>query len=571
MKKFIEENTILVLILIFCIGITIYGIIASQMTSPAYLGVDEELYVSMARSFFYDNNFSQDGQILSYKCVLYSIVISIAYAFGTSGNIVFFMRMIGVILMVSSIFPTYLIAKEVLKDKTKATACGIFSLILPGFALTLYLVQEVLCYPVFLWIAYLIYIKFEKDKNGIIDIVISTVFALIYFIKSYTVIFGISYYLTLLLIAIKNKQYKNIKKILLYGSIFVLIIAVLSVCIYAINDFQYGYNHYSGQIKSILPIDTSKIVAFIYGTFYYSTFFLLSMGILPILVPILNINKAEENDKKFILYLTITTILTILEISVIVFIPEERDKILPYKFCERYLAPFFIPYLLMFTKLDKKDLKPTKTLLIICSIVFLYIIVYFIKQGTIVSAIDAPAFFMIQMFRNGGITRKMFAITYTIIGILILFLWKMDKITNIKKTFMIICIIVLIICFPFNIYSHLLHSNVHFAGQLLKGDFIKISEYIGRDFDKVYILRWDSKLNTAVKLIYPYLFSDYITLYAYGDSVEIETGKEKIAIIVSEDFKGKIIGADKADTETNFAKVYTNAKENSKIKIIRYE
>lgn len=51
--KFIEKHTKLILILIFLLGIIIYGFIASKMTNTPYLNVDEELYISMARSFFF--------------------------------------------------------------------------------------------------------------------------------------------------------------------------------------------------------------------------------------------------------------------------------------------------------------------------------------------------------------------------------------------------------------------------------------------------------------------------------------------------------------------------------------
>ena len=79
--KFIEKHTKITIFLIFLLGIVIYGLIASKMTNTPYLEVDEELYVSMAKSFFFEHNFSKNYEILNYKCVIYSMVISIAYIF----------------------------------------------------------------------------------------------------------------------------------------------------------------------------------------------------------------------------------------------------------------------------------------------------------------------------------------------------------------------------------------------------------------------------------------------------------------------------------------------------------
>lgn len=84
MKDFLEKNSKVVLIVIFIIGIIVYGFIASKMTSPAYLNVDEELYISMARTFFFDGNIAKNYQVLNYNCIIYSIIISIAYFFGNS-------------------------------------------------------------------------------------------------------------------------------------------------------------------------------------------------------------------------------------------------------------------------------------------------------------------------------------------------------------------------------------------------------------------------------------------------------------------------------------------------------
>ena len=84
MKDFLEKNSKIVLIAIFVLGVIIYGFLASKMTSPTYLDVDEELYISMARTFFFDGNIAKNYEILDYNCIIYSIIISIAYFFGNS-------------------------------------------------------------------------------------------------------------------------------------------------------------------------------------------------------------------------------------------------------------------------------------------------------------------------------------------------------------------------------------------------------------------------------------------------------------------------------------------------------
>ena len=226
--KFIEKNSKIFIIIIFLIGIIVYGFIASKMTNATYLGVDEELYVSMARSFFYDNNFSQEGEILNYNCVIYSIILSATYLIGNNAALTTIMRLIGVVFMISSVFPIYLLANEVLKNKKVALFMSACSLLIPEFTLAFYYVQEVICYPFFLWIVYLVYLKFTKEKTIAIDIIIPIMFAIIYFIKSYAIAFGIAYYITLGLIVVKEKRYKDIERIILS---FILFIITLIICL----------------------------------------------------------------------------------------------------------------------------------------------------------------------------------------------------------------------------------------------------------------------------------------------------------------------------------------------------
>ena len=119
-ESWLEKHTKLCLIILFIVGIILYGVIAKNMSMPLYVQNDEDLYVNMARSFFYEGNFSREYTIMNYSCVVYSIILSVAYFFYTPENILFIMRMIGVLLIVSSIFPAYLLGKKILNSKLKA-------------------------------------------------------------------------------------------------------------------------------------------------------------------------------------------------------------------------------------------------------------------------------------------------------------------------------------------------------------------------------------------------------------------------------------------------------------------
>lgn len=84
---------------LYILGVIGYAFFVSRFTIPVHLTVDEELYISMARSFHYQGHFSQGGTLLDYTCVLYSMLLSLAYYFAGPEDIMFFFRMIGTVVI----------------------------------------------------------------------------------------------------------------------------------------------------------------------------------------------------------------------------------------------------------------------------------------------------------------------------------------------------------------------------------------------------------------------------------------------------------------------------------------
>jgi len=445
------------------------------MTIAVYQDVDEELYISMAKTFFFDGKFAKNYEVLNYNCVIYSMIISLAYFFYSAKNILFIMRIIGILLMISSVFPIYLLSKEILKSKYKALLISAFSLLIPEFSLSFYLIQEVLCYPIFLWIAYLAYLKFTREKTKLIDILLILLLALIFFVKSYAIVFAAAYFGALCLIELKNKNYKRLGGTILQGVICLALIVFGIVLLKVINGD--GVNHYSGQIAGIFPLTMEKIIAFIYGIFFYGIFFTFCIGFLPMFTAIFGMKKYEEHDRKFILFLLLSTLFTILEVSAVVFIPEEAGKLYPFKFCFRYLAPLTAPYILMFLKCKKEDIKIDKKVIVLYIIMFAYLIWYYIGQGTKLASIDACMLFAMQKTSGDLFDGRWFRIyeigIFTLSAIGIIGAYKLNKIKDIKQAYIILSIIVLIILFPLHNYWHIHQANSNFARKYNKTRFCK--------------------------------------------------------------------------------------------------
>lgn len=488
--------------------------------------------------------------------------------------------------MLSSIFPIYLLSKEVLKDKKKALLISAVSLVIPEFTATIYLIQEVLCYPIFLWIAYLAYLKFTKERNKIVDIALIFLLALIFFVKSYAIVFAGAYFLTLCLIQLKKKNYKEIGKIILQG-ISCLSIIIIGIVLLRITNGE-GVNHYSSQISGIFPLTLEKITAFIYGIFFYALFFTFCLGFLPIFTATFGFKNYEEKDKNYIIFLLISTIFTILEVSAVVFIPEEAGKLYPYKFCYRYLAPLAVPFVIMFLKCKKEDIKIDKKVIIAYIIIFSYLIWYYIGQGTKLASIDAGLLFAIQKTGGDFFKTKKFGVAIItallLTTITVIALYKKNKIKNIKTSYITLTIVGLIILFPIQSYWHIYQANINFSGRRLKPDYVKVAEYIkemydteylNKEKDKVYIVKnFTQKSVMDLRNLYGFLNVDY-QLIDISEEVKIDIDGKKALLVIPKDYStyGLLETSGTLDNvyfrDTEYVNIYEISKGLGEVKEIR--
>ncbi len=559
-KNFLERHTKLCLILLFILCILIYGNIARRMTVPIYESNDEDLYVNMARSFFYNGNFSREYQVLNYSCIIYSVILSLAYFFYNPENILFIMRMIGVIAMASSIIPVYLLSKDILKSKIKALGISALMLIIPDMVSGAYLIQENFSYPIFLWIAYLVYNKFTKKENIKRDILIIIAFAILFFTKSYTIVIAFAYFICVFVKNLKDKNSKEIQKIFYQGIAFISLIFLGYFIIYIINNFQNGVNHYDRQIMSIFPLNISKIGYFLYGIVEYLVFSISAFGVLPVLIPLFNYKEYEKEDREFLKFVTLSMIFTVIEVSAIVYIPEETGNMFPGKICVRYLSIFAIPYILMFLKLEEKDIKISKWIYIITAMFALNLIIYYIKATPKITGIDAYLYLTIltlNMKLNGAGT-KLIVLMFGII-LVWLDLKREGKVVKKLGSFIVILITSLIIIMPFNLAQPLYLSNSVAQGTKKMPDYIKLANFLKRDYSKVYAYALEDYYFFGI------LSCDYKKYY---EEEELELEQANTAIIVRKDFGGKIEGAKKVDIGLETIDVYVSDETQEKVHII---
>ncbi len=123
-----------------------------RVVSP-WIMVDELVYSDMARSFADTGHFVLRGVHANYGFV-YPLLLSPAYKlFGPMTDVYQWARVINALVMCSVVFPTYLLARRVVRPGFALTA-ALFAIALPSTVYIGTLMTENAFYPIFMWLAY---------------------------------------------------------------------------------------------------------------------------------------------------------------------------------------------------------------------------------------------------------------------------------------------------------------------------------------------------------------------------------------------------------------------------------
>lgn len=519
------------IILIYILAVFFYGLYISFFSIPVHLGVDEELYISMAKSFHYEGIFSKNKEVLNYSCVLYSILLSVAYFFYSPENIMFNLRMIGVIVMLSSVFPIYFLSSSILGDEKKATRIVLLACIFPSMMNTAYCMQEVLSYPLFLWLCYVVYKEIEKDKMSCISIetVIVVILSIVcYFTKTYMIFLPISY---CLLVCLDSKKKMGIlipwKKIIFVLLEWIILYVVFERMILSINNNIEGVNHYSNQFSKLFPITLDTVISAISCMSLYFVALVFYWGILPIVLPIVHWKKYKFEDLEFLIFIISSFVILVVEIVISIVLTEEGNVVFPHKVLYRYFQVLEIPILVMFIKMFKEYRIP-KWIWSVYFVVLGYMGVYYIyigdNQNTAI--IDAPLFLLMEninryIFPHFNILACVFLILMVIcVGVISRFIKGVD----IKRGFVKLSLICIILFFIVNIFQLPLYTNIIAKGKMIEADAIKIANYYKENKEKyedVYIV--EPKSGGYEKAIYAYFPVEVCHLEA-AEMIEHEEG-----------------------------------------------
>lgn len=507
------------IIILFFLAVTIYGIIALFFTSTVHVEVDEELYVALAKSFHYKGRFEVSGNAVNYNCVLYSMLISLAYFFYSPDRILFLMRFIGILSMCSALFPIYLLAGKILEDAKISLAVSALTLILPYMFDSMYLLQEVLSYPLFLWTLYFLYRAFERlggYGSGRWMAAGALFSVLCFFTKTYLFLIPVTVNCCLFIWLLMKEEHKNILRnaLLIYDIVYLLGTVLLYFMIRGINGGIEGSNHYATQFSALFPVSVWTFVSGGICCIVYAALLFINMGVFPLGSLVFNRNKLRQDCRRFHDFCLLACILLILETVFLIVLTEEGVPTIPHKFLFRYFQVLFPPVLILFIlQIKEEDYLKSKAMWSLSGACFAISLCYFgyMRGNTGQSISDGHLYLTIENITKyilpyADIAAVVFA--GAVIAVLIRSICK-NKEGVVIKAFRF-GTVGIVLFWILNCVQLPVYTNIVADGKRIQNDSVKIAEYLNKtDCDLYYLAASKEDRNSYLRNFYGYVRQTY--------------------------------------------------------------
>lgn len=354
-----DKNLNSIVVSLFIIS-TIIRFYFSSIDKTILVYPDELVYLDVARSIINHGEILVHGTNNGLTQIIYPLMISPAMFFENTRNQILFASFLNCIYFSSTVFPAYLLSKQMINNNKNLLLILIIILVSPDFIMTTLFMAENVFYPACVWFFYMtyIYIKSERKVELVMSFICGLTAAVLFFIKSASIYITVSFccmFLYEIWASLRGKTInKDIKKILYKGILFVLgFLIVYGVFAYS---FGSGIGLYKGMIKSTFKLNSiSKILFFIYINFQYVFITLIAFFVFPIIIPLLNFDKYTDDQKKLLIFAITSLVIAIIEITYIISMTEDFGK-LSIRYHSRYFSPLFVVFLMFLFNIIEENI-----------------------------------------------------------------------------------------------------------------------------------------------------------------------------------------------------------------------
>lgn len=499
---------------------------------------DELRYMQIAKSIWHDHNFNIYGTTGDFSKILYSVFLAPFFAVSNSIRRIKLISVWNSVLISSSVFPAWLIARNITKDKFIVTSAVILTAFSSDMCYSMVFMSETLYLPMGLWLIYFMIKVFtiaDIKKKTVLSFLVGMYTYFLYLCKEIALAFVLSF---IMIEAVRFFVCKD-KKILIPCGAFVAGFALLFIIakFTVFSDTGSSYNQTSlSQIGS-----PYKFAYWIYTILYDGAYLAIAFLFFPLLYPLLKIDRrniAELRNKVYI-FTALSALITLGIITFTISVREDLGRI-DMRQHLRYYCPLFLPLLVVFLDILKNEgeTAPENRIFDCCRKIFVFMIpvvtVFILHSLFKGSAVDNTSLkFLLELmtdvfsdtvetanksiaksgsiiYMNAGMIIFKTAYILFIVSIFALIRFRRNKVA--LSLFLIVTISVQVL----NNYSTIkAFRNVTAISVTAQDEAYRLDNYL-KTTDGNILLVQDKKFDTRIRITDAYLSVDYCSTTADG-------------------------------------------------------
>ncbi len=305
--------------------------------------IDEFLYYSMGRSIATEGRLLYLGQPALYNYLVYPLFLSPVYLLFPAGvNYYRVIQVWNILIMSLSVFPLFALCREMLAERKKAFLVTAVCMLLPDFILGQFVLSEAVIYPLFYTLMYCAYKNLRSPRLRY-AVWIGVLGGLLYCAKPGAVVpAALALLLTAGKAAVKRSGRAGLSALAGAAGL-----AAVFFVFKLLSENAFGYR---GAFFSVYDTQLNKYNGVNFDIFWqtaalYPYYFLLSCGVLPLIVALRRMPLFEKSNRRFLLLVLVSVLFLLIGTAWTVNRPE-RSTTLFLRYVDMYLPLVFILCLL---------------------------------------------------------------------------------------------------------------------------------------------------------------------------------------------------------------------------------
>lgn len=242
--------------------------------------IDEFLYYSMGRSMATGDGLLFRGQSADYVYIVYPLVLSPVYAlFGQTGNVYRILQLYNIAIMNLAIFPLFALGKRIVGEEKQALRLSVCMMLLPDFIMGEMVLSEVVLYPLFFAMMYLVY-RYLTERKWQMLLGVGVLGGVLYATKPGYIVAPAVTLAACAVFAVRDKAGKRALHALLGMIGMAAAIGIFYALAYAMGYHSGALSVYEQQLSAVHPD------AFLRAVVKYPYYFIMACGVFAFVLPL---------------------------------------------------------------------------------------------------------------------------------------------------------------------------------------------------------------------------------------------------------------------------------------------